>query len=49
MDNVVAGSQLAVEPPPVEKPIDDGNDFVPQVRVSAATVSSAHVMRILAV
>lgn len=33
MDNVVAGTQLPVEPPE-EKPQDDGDDFVPQVPVA---------------
>ena len=33
MDNVVAGSQLPVEPPE-EKPPDDDDDFVPQVLIS---------------
>ena len=32
MDNVVAGSQLA-EDPPQQKAVDGGDDFVPQARV----------------
>ena len=33
MDNVVAGTQLPVEPPD-EKPQDDSDDFVPQVLIA---------------